>query len=132
MVELEKKQFTFKGMKVDELLSLDTREFAKFIKSRERRSILRNFDVIEKFLARAKKRVEKGKQIKTHLRDLIIVPKMIGMNILVHSGKEFTPVRVTEEMIGHRLGEFALTRKQVKHGAPGIGATKSSAAASVK
>ena len=132
MVELEKKQFTFKGMKVDELLSLDTREFAKFIKSRERRSILRNFDIIEKFLARAKKRIEKGKQIKTHLRDLIIVPKMIGMNIFVHSGKEFTQVRVTEEMIGHRLGEFALTRKQVKHGAPGIGATKSSAAASVK
>ena len=57
---------------------------------------------------------------------------MIGQTIKVHNGKEFMIVSITEEMIGHCLGEFAFTRRRVEHSAPGIGATKSSAALSVK
>jgi small subunit ribosomal protein S19 len=131
-ISLEKKQFTFRGKSIEELKNLDTREFAKFTKSRARRSILRNFDVIEKFVKRAMKKVEKNKPIKTHLRDIIIVPKMVGLTINVYNGKEFLPIKITEEMLGHRLGEFSYTRRPIKHGAPGIGATRSSAAMSVK
>ena len=129
---IEKKEFTFRGKTLEELKKLDIREFSKYLKSRERRSVLRNFQTIEKFLKRCKKKIEKNKPIRTHLRDLVIVPQMVGLTIHVYNGKEFVPVKVTGEMLGHRLGEFALTRKQVKHSAPGVGATRSSAALSVK
>ena len=57
---------------------------------------------------------------------------MVGRNILIHTGKEWSQIVIQEEMLGHILGEFALTRKGVQHSAPGIGATKSSASLSVK
>ena len=57
---------------------------------------------------------------------MIILPEMVGVKIGVYNGKEYTPVEVKPEMIGHRLGEFALTRKPVKHSSPGFGATRSS------
>ena len=60
------------------------------------------------------------------------MPQLVGYTIAIHNGKEFTPVKIEGDMIGHRLGEFAMTRRPVKHGAPGIGATKSSASMSVK
>ena len=77
-------------------------------------------------------KITKNKQIKTHLRNLVIVPKMVGMRIQIYNGKEFVPIEITIEMLGHRLGEFSVTRSKVKHGAAGIGATRSSASASVK
>ncbi|MEM1535884.1 MAG: 30S ribosomal protein S19 [Candidatus Pacearchaeota archaeon] len=126
------KEFLFRGKTLEELKKMDLREFAKYLKSRQRRSVLRQSHVIEKFLKRIEKKKAKGKPIRTHLRDLIIVPQMVGLTIYVHNGKEFIPVKINEEMLGHRLGEFALTRKQVKHGAPGIGATRSTAFLSVK
>jgi small subunit ribosomal protein S19 len=64
--------------------------------------------------------------IKTHARDMIILPEMVGLTIHVHNGKDFVPVEIKPEMIGHYLGEFAITNKPVKHGEPGIGATRSS------
>ena len=63
---------------------------------------------------------------------MITLPEMVGKMIKVHNGKEFVPVAIIEEMIGHYLGEFALTRNRVEHSAPGIGATRSSASLSVK
>jgi len=63
---------------------------------------------------------------------MIVLPEMVGMVIKIYNGKEFTPVTIIEEMIGHYFGEFALTRKKVEHSAPGIGATRSSASLSVK
>jgi len=131
MIE-KKRQFTYRGKTLDELKELDVREFAKYLRSRERRSVMRHFDLIERFLKKCERAEAKGKSIRTHLRDLIIVPKMVGLAIYVHNGQNFSQVRITAEMIGHRLGEFAVTRKQVKHGAPGVGATRSSAALSVK
>ena len=65
-------------------------------------------------------------------RDIIIVPDMVNRTIHVHNGRAFEPVKIVPEMLGHRLGEFTLTRKPVKHGAAGIGATRSSASRSVK
>jgi small subunit ribosomal protein S19 len=67
-----------------------------------------------------------AKPIKTHCRDMVIIPEMIGLNLLVHSGKEFTSVEVKPEMIGHYLGEFIITNRKVVHGTPGIGASRSS------
>jgi len=129
MIE-RKKEFTFRGKTLEELKKLDIREFAKYLKSRERRSVLRHFDVVERFVQRCKKK--EGRQIRTHLRDMIIVPALVGLTIHVYNGKDYLAVKIVGEMLGHRLGEFAPTRKQIKHGAPGIGATRSSAALSVK
>ena len=126
------KETRYRGKELKELKEMSIREFAKCVNSRERRTILKQDDVIEKFLKKCKKYNEKGKVIKTHQRDIIIVPGMIDYTIQVYNGKTFIPVKITLEMLGHRLGEFSLTRQTVKHGAPGIGATRSSAAASVK
>ena len=66
------------------------------------------------------------KPIRTHLRDFIILPQMVGLTFNVYNGKEFSQVRVMPEMIGHYLGEYAPTEKVVRHSAPGVGATRSS------
>jgi small subunit ribosomal protein S19 len=122
------KEIKYRGMSLEDLKKLDVREASKYITSRSRRSVLRNFDTIERFLKRCDQKIAKKKKIKTHLRDLVIVPKMVGMNIAVYTGKVFQDVLISEEMIGHRLGEFAMTRGKVNHGSAGIGATKSSRA----
>jgi small subunit ribosomal protein S19 len=123
---------TFRGKLIEDLKALDVREFANLLTSREKRTILRSFQTIEKFIEKSKKDVAKNKIPKTHYREVPIVPAMVGWTVGVHNGKEFTQVKITEEMLGHRLGEFTLTRKAVKHGAAGIGATKSSSSMSVK
>ena len=126
------KEFTYRGKLISELKKLDLREFSRFLSSRNRRSLLRQAETIEKFLKQCKKKIAKGKPIKTHKRDLVIVPQMVGLTIHIYNGKQFLPVKIVEEMIGHRLGEFAHTRGKVQHGTPGIGATRSSAFLSVK
>ncbi len=126
------KEFFYRGKTIAELKKLDTREFSKFLPSRKKRSVLRQFDKIEKFFEMCNEKNRHNKKIRTHNRDMIIIPGMVGMTIYIHNGKEFTQVKIENEMIGHRLGEFALTRKKVEHSAPGIGATRSSASLSVK
>jgi small subunit ribosomal protein S19 len=126
------KEFLYRGKNLEELGKLDVREFAKFLPSRKKRSVLRQFDKIEAFVKRCKKKIEKKKKIRVHARNIIIVPQLVGLTIFIHSGKEFQPVTIIPEMLGHYLGEFVLTRQKVEHSAPGIGATRSSAALSVK
>ncbi|MBS3088319.1 ribosomal protein S19 family protein [Candidatus Pacearchaeota archaeon] len=128
-VEVESKEQFYRGQPVEKLKELDVRESAKFLDSRARRSVLRNFSVIEKFIKRCEIKIERKKKIKTHLRDIVIVPKLVGFTIGIHNGKTFQDISITHEMIGHRLGEFAPTRAKVSHGSAGIGATKSSRAA---
>lgn len=120
----EKKQITFRGKTIEELKQLDVREFAKILKSRARRMVLRNFQEIENFVNRAKTKAAKGKSIRTHSRDLIIVPKLIGMRIHIYNGQKFLPVDIIPEMLGHKFGELSLTRSKVNHGKAGIGSTK--------
>jgi len=99
-------------------------EFARLLPSRQRRTLLRGLsEKHKKFLERVRK---SEKPIRTHLRNFIITPELVGKRILVHSGKEWQPVDVKGEMLGKRLGEFVLTRKRVAHSSPGVGATKSS------
>ncbi len=131
-MELQKKQFTYKGKTLEELKAMDVREFAKYLRSRQRRTVLRQFQKIEEFINRAKTKLERKKQIKTHQRDLVVVPEMVGLKIHVYNGNKFVPVEIIEEMLGHKLGEFAPTRARVSHGSAGVGATKGSRAKSKK
>ncbi len=124
---VKSKEIFYRGKSLESLKALDVRESAKYLPSRSRRSVLRNFQVIEKFIKRCEKKISKKKKIRTHLRDIIIVPKLVGMVISIHNGKSFNDITINHNMIGHRLGEFSFTRQKVSHGAPGIGATKSSA-----
>lgn len=125
-----KKEFTFKGKSLEELQRIGLNELAQLLPARQRRIIKRGFTDQQKILL--KKLRTNGKNIETHCREMIILPEMIGKTIKVHQGKEFVPVLIEPEMIGHCLGEFAITRKKVAHSAPGIGATRSSASLSVK
>lgn len=126
---MAKKEFTFRGKTIPELKNMSLNEFALLIPANERRHLKRGLTVLEKKLLRD---LKSGKNnIETHAREMVIIPEMMGLIIKVHNGKEFSQVFVTEEMLGHRLGEFAMTRKPVRHGAAGIGATRSSASQSV-
>ena len=127
-VIIRSKERTYRGNKIEDLKSLDVRESAKFLSSRSRRSVLRKFDVVEKFVRSCEKKAAKNKKIRTHFRDMVIVPKLVGFTIGIYNGKVFENVQIMPEMIGHRLGEFSLTRQRVNHGSAGIGATKSSRA----
>ena len=129
------KVYKYKGKTVEELKELDLKDFIKLIPANQRRTLTRGFTEEQKKLLLKIDKALAGKykrSIKTHCRDLIILPKMVGLTIHIHNGKVFNPVEIQPEMISHRLGEFSLTRGMVKHNAPGIGATRSSAYASVK
>ncbi len=126
------KEFTYRGKTLEELQKMDVREFGKYLPSRERRSVLRQFQEIEKFISRCQEKINRKKPIKTHDRWIVITPQLVGMSIQIHKGNGFENVKITEDMMGHRLGEFTVTRSKVKHGAAGIGATRSSASRSVK
>jgi len=119
---MAKKIFTYKGKTLEQLKQLSMKELAMIVDASARRKIKRGFTEAEKTLL---ENVSKKDYIKTHCRDMFILPVMVGKKIGVYNGKEFPGIEIKEEMIGHRLGEFALTRKPVKHSAPGIGASKS-------
>ncbi|KAK3533615.1 hypothetical protein QTP70_023388 [Hemibagrus guttatus] len=93
------------------------------------RGLRRKQQSLLKRLRKAKKEappMEKPEVVKTHLRDMVILPEMVGSMVGVYNGKTFNQVEIKPEMIGHYLGEFSITYKPVKHGRPGIGATHSS------
>ncbi len=124
-----KKEFTYRGRTLEELKEMDIQNFINLLPSRERRSMKRGITEQGKILM---KELEEKDNVKTHCRDLIILPKMVGKKIRVHSGKEFVVLSIEPEMLGYRLGDFVSTRKGVSHSAPGVGATKSSSNISVK
>lgn len=127
-----KKQFTYRGKTINELKELDVREFARYLKSRRKRFVLRQFQEIEDFMNRAKAKIARNKPIRTHKRDLIVVPGMIGMKIQVYNGRNFIQTEIMGEMLGHKFGELSLTRARIKHGKAGVGATKGSKSKSKK
>ncbi|MGA2385971.1 MAG: 30S ribosomal protein S19 [Candidatus Bathyarchaeia archaeon] len=126
------KEFSYRGHSLNSLTGMSMDEFINLLPSRQRRSLQRGLTpeqriLLEK-LREAKEAQKQGKEVnlKTHVRDLIILPEMVGVKIQIHNGKEFVAVEVKPEMIGHYLGEFAITNKPVRHGTPGIGASRSS------
>jgi len=120
-----KKEFTYRGLTIEELKKLSVDEFIPYLPARMRRTLRRGLTREQNKLLNDIKNSKK-EVIKTHLRDMIVLPDFIGHKIAVHNGKEFVHVTIQPEMIGHYLGEFALTRKEVKHTGPGVGATRSS------
>jgi small subunit ribosomal protein S19 len=129
---MPKKEFTYRGHNIEELQGMSMDEFIKLLPSRQRRSLQRGLNAGQRTLLenirRAKKNQREGETAttKTHARDMIILPEMVGATLLIHNGKEFTSVEIQPEMIGGYLGEFAITNKPVRHGSPGIGASRSS------
>jgi len=132
---MAKKDLNFKGKTEEDLRKMDINEFMKLIPSRSRRSLKRGFTDQQKKLLLKVKKANEGKlkkPIKTHCRDMVIIPEMLGSSLMIYTGKEWTPIIVNYEMLGRYLGEFTMNRKKVAHSAPGIGATRSSASMSVK
>ncbi len=132
---MARKEFSYRGKTFEELKAMDLKEFAELLPARTRRSILRGFSEDQKRLLLKIKKTKEGKykkNIRTHCRDLVVIPEMVGVLVYVHAGKNFVPVELQPETLGFYLGELTLTRTRVTHSAPGIGATKSSSAASVK
>ena len=124
------KKFTFRGYSIEELQKLPLDDFAKLLPARQRRSLVRGLTSREKKLIERVRRARKAGKIeapiRTHCREMVILPEMVGLKFAIHNGKEFVMVEVKPEMVGHRLGEFSQTRKKVTHGTPGLGATRSS------
>jgi small subunit ribosomal protein S19 len=117
------KEFRYRGYKLEELQKMNLEQIAELLPARERRKIRRGFTPEEEKLLR---KLRKKGTARTHCRDMIVLPEMVGKVVFVHNGKEFVRVEIKPEMIGHRLGEFALTRRFEKHSGPGVGATRSS------
>ena len=123
------KEFTYRGLSQKELEELPLDKLLKLFPARIRRSLTRGINDGKRKLIGEIKAAKEGKlktPINTHLRDLIILPYMIGTTVNVFSGKEFVPVTITSEMVSHYLGEYVITNKRVSHGAPGVGASRSS------
>ncbi len=123
------KEFKWYGLTEEEVKKLDFQRFLELIPSRRRKSLQKMSEAQKNLL---KKAAKNDPNLKTHLRDMVIIPAMISKTIKVYNGKEYLPVMITVDMIGHCLGEFALTRKTVSHSAAGIGATRSSKAISAR
>ncbi|MCD6229812.1 MAG: 30S ribosomal protein S19 [Candidatus Diapherotrites archaeon] len=129
---MARKEFKYRGMNLDDLLGLTSEELANVLPSRARRSMIRMDESHKKLLSKIRENKKSGKKIRTHLRDTVILPEMVGLTISVYNGKEYTDVPVTLPMVGHFLGEFSITRGRVSHSGPGIGATRSTKHVSVR
>lgn len=127
---MAKKDFTYRGKTIEELQSMSLGDFIKLLPARQRRSLSRGLPDKHKLVL--EKVRKKDPNLRTHCREMIVLPEMVGAMVKVYNGKDFIPVSIVPQMIGHYLGEFTLTRKGVKHSAPGIGATRSSASVSVR
>merc|ERR1712033_155002 len=135
--ELKKKRtfrkYTYRGVDLDQLLDMTQDQLMGLYTCRIRRKFTRGLKrkpmALIKKLRKKKKECpvnEKPDLVKTHLRNMVVVPEMTGSIVGVYNGKTFTQVEIKPEMIGHYLGEFSISYKPVKHGRPGIGATHSS------
>ena len=120
------KEFMYHGLSKEELDNLSNEKLFKLFTARVRRSLTRGINDDKRKLMEEMKDKNNKNPIKTHLRDVIILPYMIGKTVHVFSGKEFVPVIITVQMVGHYLGEYVITNKRVNHGAPGVGASRSS------
>ena len=123
------KEFDYRGIPLDQLQNMSLEKLFEIFPARARRSLTRGITDGKRKLIEEIKLEKAGKSkkpIKTHIRDLIVLPYMVGVTVNVFSGKEFVPVTITPQMIGHYVGEYVRTNKRVVHGAPGVGASRSS------
>ncbi len=120
---MAKKEFTYRGKTLEELKEMSLKEFSMLLPARMRRSINRGFTEQQKILI---ENLKENDDVKTHCRNMIVLPDMVGKVVRIHTGKSFARVELIPETIGHFFGELALTRGRVQHSAPGVGATRSS------
>ncbi len=125
-IEIKKKEFQYHGLSLEEVQKLSVDELLPLLPSRIRRTLNRGLTKKQDKLLNDLQKANEGDVLKTHCRDMVILPSFVGHRIDVHNGNGFQRVDITPDMIGHYLGEFALTRKKVKHTGPGVGATRSS------
>ena len=125
---MAKKEYTYRGKTLVELQAMSVEAFAELCDSRIRRSLKKGYN--KKILADVEKKKGdvKAKPIRTHDRDLIVIPAMVESTFAVYRGNSFERLDIVDKMLGHYLGEFVFTRKRLQHGKAGIGATKSSTA----
>jgi small subunit ribosomal protein S19 len=130
---LARKVFKYKGYTLEELQEMSLEEVMKLYPARQRRSLKRGFlprqqKVLDKMRKLNKEGTKDGRPVvvRTHCRDMIVIPEMVGTTFGIYDGHNFVEVKITPEMLGHYFGEFAPTRQRVQHGDPGMGATRSS------
>lgn len=133
MLRILVREFKFRGYNSDQIQSMSVESVLPLLNSRQRRTLDKR---IGKYMNDGKRKLREeiklardGKlksKLKTHVRDMIILPDMIGLTINVHNGKEFYEFLIKPEMIGHYLGEYSITNKRVQHGSPGVGSSRSS------
>ncbi len=125
----------YRGVELSEVLDKPINEIVSMLNARQRRrykrGVPKKYESLLKKLRKSKETAaktegEKPKGVKTHLRNCIVTPEMVGSLVEVYSGKTFVPVEVKADMIGYFLGEFSLSYKPVTHGKLGVGATRSS------
>ena len=123
------REFRYRGYTLEQLGNMSTESVLQLLPSRARRSLNRGISEEKRKLLEDIRALRDGKlegQIKTHARDMPILPIMVGSTVSVYSGREFVALEIKPEMIGHYLGEYVITNKKVVHGTPGIGASRSS------
>lgn len=121
---MAKKAFSFRGKTIEELQAMSLKELSELLPARQRRSIARGFSDEKKKVV---DKLAKKNSIRTHLRDMIVLPSFVGKTINIHNGKSFEPVIIQEDMVGMFFGELVMTRRRITHNSPGVGASKSSA-----
>lgn len=119
----KEEEFTYRGYAPARLKKMKIEDFASLMNARQRRRIKRGLKEEDGKLL---EKIKSKDVVRTHQRDMFVLPNMVGKKIGIHNGKSFEYVEIKPEMIGHYLGEFALTRKKVAHGVAGVGATRSS------
>mmetsp|Transcript_15603 Transcript_15603/g.13336 ORF Transcript_15603/g.13336 Transcript_15603/m.13336 type:complete len:147 (+) Transcript_15603:109-549(+) len=133
------KKFTYRGYGLEELVGMKNEQLIELFTTKQRRRFNRGmkhkFQRLVQKLRKAKKGLQPGEKppvVKTHMRDAVFLPEMVGNVVGIYTGKEFATVEVKFDMIGQYFGEFGLTYRPISHGRPGVGATKGSAHTSLK
>ncbi len=122
----------FKGKTVDELKAMPLDQFVQILPSKPRRTLQRNGVQTKRFLKSFHKKAKRNKPFKTHFREMVILPEMLGIRFQVYNGKQYIDFTAELPMLGHRLGEFSNPVQLVRHSGPGIGATRGSKSVELK
>ena len=120
-----KKEFTYRGLTMEKLQELDFGQFIQMLPARQRRSFKRGLSREQAKLINDSNQAPE-KVIRTHRREMIIIPQFVGRKFAIHDGRNFVDSDILPEMIGLYFGELAPTRTSPTHTGPGVGATKSS------
>ena len=139
--KFQQRNYTFRGKTLEDLRKMELKEFVELLGTKRRRFIHRSFGVQHiHLIAKLRKAREavanqpgvKPATVRTHLRNMVVLPEFVDNVIGIYNGKEFVEVQIKPEMIGCVLAEFANSKKLVHHSKAGVGATRSSSATSLK